>query len=88
MKLFQPSSKKRSEHWLIWRSEGEATVSDLMQSKEFTYNVGTSSHQPFHIVETMILRERGPGHAIIQTIMRHLLFALDGLHWTGIVHRE
>ncbi|KAG7977262.1 hypothetical protein I3843_05G022600 [Carya illinoinensis] len=77
MKLFQPSSKKRSEHWLIWRSEGEATVSDLMQSKEFTYNV-----------ETMILRERGPGHAIIQTIMRHLLFALDGLHWTGIVHRE
>lgn len=25
---------------------------------------------------------------IIQTIMRQLLFALDGLHSTGIVHRD
>lgn len=25
---------------------------------------------------------------IVQTIMRQLLFALDGLHSTGIVHRD
>lgn len=25
---------------------------------------------------------------IIQTVMRQLLFALDGLHSTGIVHRD
>ncbi|KAG7955059.1 hypothetical protein I3843_11G051900 [Carya illinoinensis] len=48
--FLETSSKKRSEYWLIWQFEGEATVSDLMQSKEFTYNVGTSSHKPFHIV--------------------------------------
>lgn len=39
----QSSSKKADEYWLIWRFEGEATLADLMQSKEFPYNVGTSS---------------------------------------------
>ncbi|KAF2311199.1 hypothetical protein GH714_020102 [Hevea brasiliensis] len=46
-------------------------------------------------VEAMILREvqdlpKGleRENRIIQTIMRQLLFALDGLHSTGIVHRD
>jgi serine/threonine protein kinase len=46
-------------------------------------------------VETMIVKEvqdlpRGleRENRIIQTIMRQLLFALDGLHSTGIVHRD
>lgn len=30
----------------------------------------------------------GRENRIIQTIMRQLLFALDGLHTTGIVHRD
>lgn len=39
----QSSSKgKGDEYWLIWRFEGEATLSDLMLSKEFPYNVGIS----------------------------------------------
>ncbi|KAJ6726393.1 SERINE/THREONINE-PROTEIN KINASE STN8 CHLOROPLASTIC-RELATED [Salix purpurea] len=82
--FLENSSKKGAEYWLIWRYEGEATLYDLMQSKEFPYNV-----------ETMMLREvqdlpRGleRENRIIQTIMRQLLFALDGLHSTGIVHRD
>ncbi|XP_059655552.1 serine/threonine-protein kinase STN7, chloroplastic [Cornus florida] len=82
--FLESSSKKRNEYWLIWRFEGEATLSDLMLSKEFPYNV-----------EAMILGEvqdlpKGLGreNRIIQTVMRQLLFALDGLHSTGIVHRD
>ncbi|KAI5573968.1 hypothetical protein POPTR_010G129532v4 [Populus trichocarpa] len=55
-----------------------------MQSKEFPYNV-----------ETMILGEAQDlpkglerDNRIIQTIMTQLLFALDGLHSTGIVHGD
>lgn len=44
---FQSSSKKGSEYWLIWKYEGEATLADLMLSRDFPYNVGTSSHRPF-----------------------------------------
>ncbi|XP_050946365.1 serine/threonine-protein kinase STN7, chloroplastic isoform X5 [Cucumis melo] len=84
-----PSDKKSSkkgdgEYWLIWKFEGEATLADLMQSKEFPYNV-----------ERMILGEGQQlpkglerENRIIQTIMRQLLFALDSLHSTGIVHRD
>ncbi|OAY31263.1 serine/threonine-protein kinase STN7, chloroplastic [Manihot esculenta] len=82
--FLERSSNKGGEYWLIWRFEGEATLYDLMQSKEFPYNV-----------EALILREvqdlpRGleRENRIIQTIMRQLLFALDGLHSTGIVHRD
>ncbi|KAL2546361.1 Serine/threonine-protein kinase STN7 [Forsythia ovata] len=82
--FLENSSKKGAEYWLIWRFEGEATLSGLLQSKEFPYNV-----------EAMILREvqdlpKGMEreNRIIQTIMRQLLFALDGLHSTGIVHRD
>lgn len=80
----ESSSKKGAEYWLLWRFEGEATLADLMQSREFPYNV-----------EALILREvqdlpKGLDreNRIIQTIMRQLLFALDGLHSTGIVHRD
>ncbi|KAJ8621198.1 hypothetical protein MRB53_029727 [Persea americana] len=83
--FLESSSKvKGGEYWLIWRFEGEATLSDLMLSKEFPYNV-----------ERMILGEDQDlpkglerENRIIQTIMRQLLFALDGLHSTGIVHRD
>ncbi|KAI8539209.1 hypothetical protein RHMOL_Rhmol09G0163500 [Rhododendron molle] len=82
--FLENSSKKGAGYWLLWRYEGEATLSDLMLSKDFPYNV-----------EAMILGEvqdlpKGLGreNRIIQTIMRQLLFALDGLHTTGIVHRD
>jgi hypothetical protein len=41
--LSQSKAKgKGDEYWLIWRFEGEDTLSALMQSKEFPYNVSAS----------------------------------------------
>ncbi|KAG6620273.1 hypothetical protein I3842_Q071700 [Carya illinoinensis] len=82
--FLENSSKKGGEYWLIWRFEGEATLSDLMQSKEFPYNVETMILGEVQDMCKGIERE----NRIIQTIMRQLLFALDGLHSTGIVHRD
>ncbi|XP_038714313.1 serine/threonine-protein kinase STN7, chloroplastic isoform X2 [Tripterygium wilfordii] len=84
MKIFQSSSKKGAEYWLIWRFEGEDTLADLTQRKEFPYNVETMILGEVQELPKGLERE----NAIIQTIMRQLLFALDGLHSTGIVHRD
>lgn len=82
--FLETSSKKGAEYWLIWRFEGENTLTDLMQSKEFPYNVETMILGEVQALPKGLERE----DRIIQTIMRQLLFALDGLHSTGIVHRD
>ncbi|KAJ4959895.1 hypothetical protein NE237_019805 [Protea cynaroides] len=82
--FLESSSKKKGEYWLIWRFEGEATLADLMLSKEFPYNVETIILGKIQDMPKGLGRE----NRIIQTIMRQLLFALDGLHSTGIVHRD
>ncbi|CAI0458970.1 unnamed protein product [Linum tenue] len=82
--FLESSSKKGSEYWLLWRFEGEATLYDLMKSKEFPYNVETLILGKVQDLPKGIERES----RIIQTVMRQLLFALDGLHSTGIVHRD
>ncbi|XBJ12165.1 hypothetical protein VPH35_016742 [Triticum aestivum] len=75
---------KGEEYWLIWRYEGEDTLSALMQSKEFPYNVETKILGNVQDLPKGIARE----NKIVQTVMGQLLFALDGLHSTGIVHRD
>ncbi|KAK6242845.1 hypothetical protein QUC31_013426 [Theobroma cacao] len=82
--FLENSSKKGGEYWLVWNFEGEATLSDLMQSKEFPYNVETMLLGEVQNLPKGLERE----NQIIQTIMRQILFALDGLHSTGIVHRD
>ncbi|XP_050224202.1 serine/threonine-protein kinase STN7, chloroplastic [Mercurialis annua] len=82
--FLESSSKKGSEYWLVWRFEGEATLYDLMQSKDFPYNVESMILEEVQDLPKGLERE----NRIIQTIMRQLLFALDGLHSTGIVHRD
>lgn len=82
--FLENSSKKGGEYWLIWRYEGEATLADLMISREFPYNVETLIVGEVQDLPKGIERE----NRIIQTIMSQLLFALDGLHSTGIVHRD
>ncbi|KAK8511851.1 hypothetical protein V6N12_000890 [Hibiscus sabdariffa] len=82
--FLEGSSKKGGEYWLVWRFEGEATLSDLVQSKEFPYNVETMILGEVQNLPKGLARE----NKIIQTIMRQILFALDGLHSTGIVHRD
>ncbi|TYG41740.1 hypothetical protein ES288_D12G199700v1 [Gossypium darwinii] len=82
--FLEGSLKKGEEYWLVWRYEGEATLSDLMLSKEFPYNVETMILGEVQNLPKGLERE----NQIIQTIMRQILFALDGLHSTGIVHRD
>ncbi|KAI3817164.1 hypothetical protein L1987_10953 [Smallanthus sonchifolius] len=82
--FLESSSKKGAEYWLIWRFEGESTLADLMQSKEFPYNVESMILGEVQDMPKGLERE----NKIIQTILRQLLFALDGLHSTGIVHRD
>ncbi|KAF8407857.1 hypothetical protein HHK36_006994 [Tetracentron sinense] len=82
--FLETSSKKGGEYWLIWRFEGEETLTDLMLSKDFPYNVETMILGKVQDLPKGLERE----NRIIQTIMRQLLFALDGLHSTGIVHRD
>ncbi|KAK6133867.1 hypothetical protein DH2020_032417 [Rehmannia glutinosa] len=89
-RVFRPtykksSAKKGAEYWLIWKFEGEATLADLLQSKEFPYNVGRSNDS---WRESGFAKGLERENRIIQTVMRQLLFALDGLHSTGIVHRD
>ncbi|XP_078163959.1 serine/Threonine kinase domain protein [Carex rostrata] len=76
--------KGAEEYWLIWRYEGEETLFGLMQSKEFPYNVETKILGDVQDLPKGVDRE----NRIIQTVLRQLLFALDGLHSTGIVHRD
>ncbi|KAK4354251.1 hypothetical protein RND71_026445 [Anisodus tanguticus] len=82
--FLENSSKKGAEYWLLWRFEGEATLADLMQSREFPYNVEALILGEVQDLPKGLDRE----NRIIQTIMGQLLFALDGLHSTGIVHRD
>ncbi|CAH2066244.1 unnamed protein product [Thlaspi arvense] len=82
--FLEKSSKKGPEYWLLWKYEGESTLAGLLQSKEFPYNVETIILGKVQELPKGLERE----NKIIQTIMRQLLFALDGLHSTGIVHRD
>lgn len=82
--FLESSSKKGAEYWLIWQFEGEATLYDLMLSRDFPYNVEAMILGEVQDLPKGIERE----NQIIQTVMRQLLFALDGLHSTGIVHRD
>lgn len=82
--FLESSSKKGAEYWLIWRFEGETTLTDLIQSKEFPYNVEAKILGEVQDLPKGLERE----NRIIQTTIRQLLFALDGLHSTGIVHRD
>ncbi|XP_021754724.1 serine/threonine-protein kinase STN7, chloroplastic-like [Chenopodium quinoa] len=82
--FMEKSSKKEGEYWLIWRFEGESTLSDLLTSREFPYNAETMILGKVQNLPKGLERE----NRIIQTIMKQLLFALDGLHSTGIVHRD
>ncbi|KAK4341029.1 hypothetical protein RND71_039530 [Anisodus tanguticus] len=82
--FLESSSKKGAEYWLLWRFEGKATLADLMQSREFPYNVEALILGEVQDLPKGLDRE----NRIIQTIMGQLLFALDGLHSTGIVHRD
>ncbi|KAK6116370.1 hypothetical protein DH2020_049832 [Rehmannia glutinosa] len=83
--FLESSAKKGAEYWLIWKFEGKPHLLIYCRAKNFLTM----------LVEAMILGENRDlpkglerENRIIQTVMRQLLFALDGLHSTGIVHRD
>ncbi|KVI05333.1 hypothetical protein Ccrd_016334 [Cynara cardunculus var. scolymus] len=84
-RLFRPTYKK--DDFVLGKKLGEGAFGVV-------YRV-SSTKKPNSKVESMILGEvqdlpKGleRENRIIQTVLRQLLFALDGLHSTGIVHRD
>lgn len=77
---------KGEEFWLVWRYEGTATLADLMNNKDFPYNVEEAI---MGAGKSNDIR-KGPEREsrILQTILRQILNSLAQLHSTGIVHRD
>lgn len=70
--------------WLIWQYEGDYTLWDLMQKKDFPYNL----EQP--LLGRELDMPKGPQRkaVTISLVMQQLLEALKASHRTGIVHRD
>lgn len=70
--------------WLIWQYEGDYTLFDLMQKKDFPYNL----EQP--LLGRELDMPKGPQRkaVTISLVMQQLLEALKASHRTGIVHRD
>ncbi|KAK9816689.1 hypothetical protein WJX72_003731 [[Myrmecia] bisecta] len=70
--------------WLIWQYEGDYTLYDLMQKKEWPYNL-----EPLLFGRELNL-PKGPRRKAVsmQLVMQQLLTALAACHRTGIVHRD
>ncbi|KAG4116456.1 hypothetical protein ERO13_D12G170600v2 [Gossypium hirsutum] len=85
-RLFRPTFK--NDDFVLGKKLGEGAFGVV-------YKVSLANKKTNSKVETMILGEvqnlpKGleRENQIIQTIMRQILFALDGLHSIGIVHRD
>eukprot|EP00270_Netrium_digitus_P006939 TRINITY_DN2001_c0_g1_i3.p1 TRINITY_DN2001_c0_g1~~TRINITY_DN2001_c0_g1_i3.p1 ORF type:complete len:615 (+),score=150.37 TRINITY_DN2001_c0_g1_i3:235-2079(+) len=74
------------EFWLVWKYEGDATLADIMLSKDFPYNVEEALLGPdagSDLPKGVEREER-----IIRNLMRQILVALQRLHSIGIIHRD
>lgn len=70
--------------WLVWAYEGDFTLSDLMQKKEFPYNLEQS------LFGRELNIPKGPERkaAILRIALQQLLECLQKCHAVGIVHRD
>lgn len=70
--------------WLVWRYEGDNTLFDLMQKREFPYCL-----EPL-LLNRELRVPKGPRRKLvtIKLVMKQLLEALAACHSTGIVHRD
>ncbi|EFN52381.1 hypothetical protein CHLNCDRAFT_26777 [Chlorella variabilis] len=70
--------------WLVWEYEGDYTLADLMQKKEFPYNLEQS------LFGRELNIPKGPERkaAIIRVALQQLLGCLEKCHSVGIVHRD
>ena len=66
--------------WLVWRDEGDATLWDLMQRREFPYNL-----EPLLLGRELRLpRGRKRRLASVKLVLQQLLEDLEAAHSTGI----
>uniref|UniRef100_A0A7S3VTM9 Protein kinase domain-containing protein n=1 Tax=Dunaliella tertiolecta TaxID=3047 RepID=A0A7S3VTM9_DUNTE len=84
-----PQKKKKDSPlddavWLVWRYEGDNTLSDLIEDKDFPYNL-----EPL-LLDRELRLPRGARRkqAIISLAMQQLFENLQAAHSTGIVHRD
>lgn len=70
--------------WLVWKYEGDYTLSELMIKKDFPDNVEKL------VFERNLAIPQGPERKaiVLKTLMKQLLSALEACHTNGIVHRD
>ena len=70
--------------WLVWKYEGDYTLYDLLQQKEFPYNMEK------YILGRELSIPKGPYRRLVsvKTAMQQILEALEICHSAGIVHRD
>ncbi|KAL6758073.1 kinase-like domain-containing protein [Haematococcus lacustris] len=70
--------------WLVWKYEGDNTLFDMMESKDFPYNL-----EPVLLDRELRLPKGTARKGVtIRLVMKQLLGALSAAHSTGIVHRD
>lgn len=70
--------------WLVWKYEGDFTLYDLLQQKDFPYNL-----EPYLLGRELTI-PKGPYRKLvsIKIAMQQILTALKLCHSVGIVHRD
>ena len=70
--------------WLVWKYEGDYTLYDLLQQKEFPYNM----EQYLFGRDLSIPKGAYRKLVIVKTALQQILEAIDTCHSVGIVHRD
>ncbi|GMH32543.1 hypothetical protein BSKO_00377 [Bryopsis sp. KO-2023] len=70
--------------WLLWKYEGDFSLYDLMQKKEFPYNLEDALLGRQLTIPTGTFRKL----VTIKLVMKQILAALERCHRSGIVHRD
>eukprot|EP01025_Chloroclados_australasicus_P025117 TRINITY_DN2509_c0_g2_i1.p1 TRINITY_DN2509_c0_g2~~TRINITY_DN2509_c0_g2_i1.p1 ORF type:complete len:637 (-),score=76.78 TRINITY_DN2509_c0_g2_i1:453-2249(-) len=77
-------TKSKAPLWLVWQYEGDYTIFDLMQKKDFPFNAEELLFGKSLDIEDELQRKQ----IVIAQILQQLLDNLRKCHRTGIVHRD
>jgi len=80
-----PMEGSKDTLWLVWDYEGEDTLYDAMQSKDFPENL---EEMCFGKKLKQSLDPTKKRATVIRYVMKEILQALKEMHSTGIVHRD
>lgn len=76
--------KEQDLLWLLWKYEGDFSLSDLMQKREFPYNLEGALLGRDLTIPTGSFRKM----VTIKLVLKQILIALEKCHKAGIVHRD